>query len=995
MTASFRTAAGGRVDRSKPIEFAFDGVRYVGLAGDTLASALLANGVHLVGRSFKYHRPRGIFACGSEEPNALVGIGASESRFTPNLRATQVEIYSGLQAASQNNWPSLKRDFGVINDLLAPLFPAGFYYKTFMRPTAAWKSLYEPAIRRAAGLGRAPRARDADHYANSYAHCDVAIVGAGPAGLAAALAAARGGGRVILFDEQAELGGSLLAETKALIDGKKASAWLEATLTELKGAANVTLAPRTQVFGYYAQNFLGGLERLTDHLADPDPRLPRERLWQVRAKKVVLATGAHERPLVFADNDRPGIMLAEAARTYLQRYGVKPGARVLIATAHDTAYRAALELAEAGVEIAIIADLRDEPMGEWPEAARKAGLRVETKASLVGARGKLRVTQGLVAKRRSDGALGLHEAVACDVIAMSGGWTPSVHLFSQSRGKLAYDEAAQAFLPDVSTQGERSAGACRGLVCLQAVLNDGAAAGAAATGGSALSFSVEGALAAGGGALGLATSRGKRAPAHAFVDFQNDVTARDLELATREGMRSIEHVKRYTTTGMAPDQGKTSNMNALAIASGSLGKSIPEVGLTTFRPPYTPVTFAAFAHMSRRALFDPVRKTPLHEWAEEHGAIFEEAGLWKRASYFKRAGETLRETHIRECLGTRQRAGMMDASTLGKIEVTGPDAGEYLNRMYVNSFDKLAVGRCRYGLMLTETGFVMDDGVVARLGPERFHVTTTSVGVARVVAQMEDFLQTEWPELKVWLTPVTEQWATIAINGPMARKMLEPLIEGIDISPAAMPHLSMREGLICGVPTRLARVSFTGELGFEVNVPADYGRAIWEAIWAQGRKVDCVVYGLDTLLILRAEKGFIVVGQETDGTVTPDDLGLGRMVAKNKPDFVGKRSLMMPDLRREGRKQLVGLLPEETDMKLDEGAQIAPNERPATGSAALGHVTSAYWSPTLQRGFAMALVIGGRGRLGERVHVTTMDGTRPAQIVEPIFYDKEGKRLDA
>ncbi len=492
--------------------------------------------------------------------------------------------------------------------------------------------------------------------------------------------------------------------------------------------------------------------------------------------------------------------------------------------------------------------------------------------------------------------------------------------------------------------------------------------------------------------LGLAAGMGHESKA--FVDFQNDVTARDLALATSEGMRSIEHVKRYTTAGMATDQGKTSNMNALAIAAGKLGKAIPEVGLTTFRPPYTPVTFASFAHMSRRELFDPIRKTPLHDWAEEHGATFEEAALWKRASYFKLAGETLRETHIRECRGTRERAGMMDASTLGKLEVTGPDAVEFLNRVYINSFDKLAIGRCRYGLMLTETGFVMDDGVVARLGPDRFHVTTTSTGIARVIAQMEDFIQTEWPDLNVWFTPVTEQWATIAINGPMARTMLAPLIEAIDISPAAMPHLSMREGRICGVPTRLARVSFTGELGFEVNAPADYGRAVWEAIWAETRKVDCVVYGLDALLILRAEKGFIVVGQETDGTVTPDDLGMGRMVAKNKPDFIGKRSLAMADMTREGRKQLVGLLAEDVDVRLDEGAQIVADEKPAQGTNALGHVTSSYWSPTLQRGFAMALVQAGRSRMGARVHVTTMAGTRPAQIVEPIFYDKEGKRLD-
>jgi len=983
MTGAFRTPSGGRVDRAKPIEFSFDGVRYAGLAGDTLASALLANGVHLVGRSFKYHRPRGILTAGSEEPNALVGVGASESRFTPNLRATQVEIYEGLQARSQNNWPSLKNDFQAINAWFAPFFPAGFYYKTFMRPAAAWKHLYEPLIRRAAGLGRAPKARDADRYANLYAHCDIAIIGAGPAGLAAALAAARSGARVMLFDEQNEMGGSLLAETTAIIDGKSAADWLVATLAELRAAPNVTLAPRTQIFGYYAQNFLGGLERLSDHLSEPDARLPRERLWQVRAKKVVIAAGAHERPLVFPDNDRPGIMLAEAARTYLQRYGVKPGSCALVATAHDSAYRAALDLAAAGVEIAVIADVRDKADGEWPQAARKAGLHVETGAKILGTQGKFRVAAATIAKR------GGEETIACDLVAMSGGWTPSVHLFSQSRGKLAFDEASQMFLPGLSAQDQRSVGACRGVFSLADVLKDGAEA----VGADAPTFLVGGALAAHGGMLGRASGDGK--DSKAFVDFQNDVTARDLALATREGFRSIEHVKRYTTTGMATDQGKTSNMNALAIASQELGKTIPEVGLTTFRLPYTPVTFASFAHMSRRALFDPVRKTPLHDWAEEHGATFEDAGLWKRASYFKRAGETLRETHIRECLGTRRRAGMMDASTLGKLEVTGPDAGEFLNRLYVNSFDKLAVGRCRYGLMLTETGFVMDDGVVARLGPDRFHVTTTSVGVARVIAQMEDFIQTEWQDLRVWFTPVTEQWATIAINGPMTRKMLESLVEDIDISSAAMPHLSIREGRICGVPTRLARVSFTGELGFEVNVPADYGRAIWEAIWAEGRKVDCVVYGLDTLLILRAEKGFIVVGQETDGTVTPDDLGLGKMVGRNKPDFIGKRSLQMQDLTREGRKQLVGLLPEDPALKLDEGAQVVGEERPAIGSPALGHVTSAYWSPILQRGFAMALVAGGRGRIGARIHVMTKEGTRPAQIVEPIFYDKEGKRLDA
>ena len=991
----FRVEAGGRVDRARPVSFTFDGKKFSGFAGDTLASALLANGVHLMGRSFKYHRPRGVLTMGCDEPNALVGVGSQESRYTPNLRATQVELYEGLTAVSQNNWPSLGFDLQAVNGLFSSFIPAGFYYKTFMHPKGAWRVLYEPLIRRAAGLGRAPTARDADHYANLYAHCDVAIVGAGPAGLAAALAASRGGARVMLFDEQAEIGGALLTENAARIDGAPAADWLAATLTELKAAPNVTLLPRTQIFGYYAENFLAGLERINDHLGAPDPKLPRERLWQVRARRVVLAAGAHERPLVFPDNDRPGIMLADSARGFLTRYGVKPGTRAVIATAHDSAYRAALELAAGGVAIALIADLRPQADGEWPRAARKAGLRVETGAAIVGTRGRSRVSHALVAKLWADGAAGPGERIACDLLAMSGGWTPSVHLFSQSRGKLAFDEQLQAFIPAVSAQAERSAGACRGAFGLAEALADGAAAGAEAVGAAAPPrFDVEGAPAAQGGFLGLAPAHGDPARSKAFVDFQNDVTARDLLLATREGMRSIEHIKRYTTTGMATDQGKTSNMNALAIAANALGKTIPQVGLTTFRLPYTPVTFASIAGMSRRELFDPVRRTPLHAWSEEQGATFEEAGLWKRASYFKRPGEDVKTAVARECLATRARAGIMDASTLGKIEVAGPDAAEFLNRVYINSFAKLAVGRCRYGLMLTEAGYVMDDGVVARLAEDRFHITTTSSGAAHVLAQMEDFIQTEWPDLKVWLTSTTEQWATIAINGPRSREMLEPLVEGIDISAAALPHMSMREGHICGAPTRLARVSFTGEMGFEVNVPADYGRAVLEAIWAEGRKVDCVVYGLDTLLILRAEKGFIVVGQDTDGTVTPDDLGLGKMVAQSKPDFIGKRSLAMPDLARAGRKQLVGLMADDPLFRLDEGAQVVGVVEPAIGSPALGHVTSSYFSPTLGRTFALALVAAGRSRVGEPIYVTTMQGTAPARVVEPIFYDKEGKRLD-
>jgi sarcosine oxidase subunit alpha len=798
-----------------------------------------------------------------------------------------------------------------------------------------------------------------------------------------------------VFDDQAELGGSLLAETKARIDGADASVWLAATVAELAASPRVTLLPRAQAFGLYAQTFIGALQRLTDHLAAPDPGLPRERLWQVRAKRVVLATGAFERPLVFPDNDRPGIMLAEAARTLATRYGVKPGSRVVVATAHDSAYRAALDLAAAGIEIAMIADLRPSADGALPQAARYAGLRVETNSAIVGSYGVRRVTHAVIAKRWADGAPSAGEPIACDCVAMSGGWTANVALHAQARGRIAFDETAQCFLPASRVGSRRSAGACRGAFGLADALADGFAAGAEAVGEAPPQPPrVEGAATASGGALALAVGGAAKRPGKAFVDFHNDVTARDIALATREGMRSIEHIKRYTTAGMGADQGKATNLNALAVAAGALGKPIAEVGLTTFRPPYAPVSFGAFAGLSRGDLFDPIRETPLHGWSARRGAVFEDAGLWKRASRFPQPGETAEATLRRECLATRAAAGIQDASTLGKIEVVGPDAAEFLNRLYVNSFSKLLVGRCRYALMLGEDGYVIDDGVVMRLAEDRFHLTTTTGGAGRVFAVMEDYRQTEWPDLKVWATSITEQYATIAINGPKAREILAPLAEGIDLSPAAFPHMSVREGRVAGAPARLARVSFTGETGFEVNIPADTGESVLEAIWAEGEKVGAVAYGLDALYLLRAEKGYMIVGQETDGSVTPDDLGLARMVAAAKPNFIGKRSLALADLARAGRRQLVGLLPEDPAFVPDEGAQIVAEAAPPKGSSAQGWVTSAYLSPTLGRSFALALVADGRNRLGETLFATTMEAAKPVKLVEPIFYDKEGRRLE-
>jgi sarcosine oxidase subunit alpha len=985
MTGAMRSEQGGRIDRKRVIGFTFDGKRYEGLAGDTLASALVANGVHLMGRSFKYHRPRGLLALGSEEPNALVTIDAGPGRLTPNLRATQIEIYEGLKARSQNAWPSLEFDAMAVNGALSNFLPAGFYYKTFIGPKGAWEHLYEPAIRRAAGLGVAPHEPDPDHYAYEHRHCEVAVVGGGLVGLTAARTAARAGERVVLFDEQAEFGGSALSDSHMRIDGKAAADWVADVVAELASLPHVTLLPRTQAFGYYAQNYLTAEERVTDHLVYPDPKLPRSRFWQVRAKRVVLATGAHERPLVFPDNDRPGVMLADAARSLAVRYGVKPGSRVVVATTHDGGYRAALDLADAGCEIAMIVDPRPNPDGPLPQAARARGLPVETHAVILGTLGTLRVTHARVARLWSDGRPGQPDDIACDLIAMTGGWTPSVHLFSQSRGKLKFDAATRTFLPGAPMQDMVCLGACAGEFDLSKALADA---------GGEHAPTVEGAEVYGPGTLGLVAPLPEEKLTKAFVDFQNDVTARDIKLATREGMRSIEHIKRYTTSGMATDQGKTSNMNALAIAAETLGTEIAEVGLTTFRLPYTPVTFGIFAGPSKGQTFDPVRRTPIHSWYDARGAVWEEAGLWKRASRLPRAGESHDETVARECRTTRTKAGIMDASTLGKIEVVGPDAAEFLNRLYINAFAKLGVGRCRYGLMLNEMGFIYDDGVVMRMAQDRFHITTTTGGAAHVFAVMEDYLQTEWADLKVRFTSITEQWATIAINGPLAREILSPLVEGIDLSNAAFPHMSVREGHIVGVPTRLARVSFTGEMGFEVNVPSDYGLAVQEAIWARAEPLGACAYGLDTLLLLRAEKGYIVVGQDTDGTVTPDDVGMGKMVTQSKPDFVGKRSLALADLKRPGRKQLVGLLAENPKHRPDEGEQLVPDAKVAPGTKALGHVTSSYMSATLGRSFSLALLADGRSRIGQTVYTAGLDGAHPAKVVEPVFYDKEGARLE-
>ena len=760
---------------------------------------------------------------------------------------------------------------------------------------------------------------------------------------------------------------------------------------------------RTTAFGYYDHNFLGLLERVTDHLpADAAPHLPRQRLWKVRARQVVLATGALERPFVFADNDRPGIMLASAARTYVNRYAVRPGRRAVVFTNNDSAYRTALDLLRAGVGVSVI-DLRARPAGSLPAEARAAGISVLAGHAITGTKGRHRVASVQVRRLNDSGdqVEGPVDTIPCDLVCVSGGWNPTIHLQSQSRAMPRYDDARALFLPGEPRQPERSAGACNGAFALRACLEQGARAGrdAAAAAGFTTELpelpQLDEPEEAPARTMWLVPSGRPLQRSKMFVDLQNDVTAGDIRLALGEGYRSIEHIKRYTTTGMGTDQGKTANVNALGIVAGITGESIAEIGVTTFRPPYTPVTFGAVAGRNCGAMLDPVRRTPMHAWHEAHGAVFEDVGQWKRPWYYPGAGEDMAAAVAREVKATRAGIGILDASTLGKIDLQGPDAAELLNRIYTNAWGRLAVGRCRYGLMLGEDGMVFDDGVTTRLGEHHYLMSTTSGGAARVLAWLEEWLQTEWPELEVYCTSVTEQWATIAVSGPHSRKLLAELAEGIDLAPAAFPHMSMRDGRVRGVPARVFRISFTGELGFEIQVPASYGLEVWEACIEAGAKYGITPFGTEAMHVLRAEKGYIITGQDTDGTVTPHDLGMDWIVAQQKPDFIGKRSLARADIQKPGRKQLVGLLPEPANELLEEGAQVVADPHQSIPMTMIGHVTSSYMSPNLGRAFALALVKDGRARIGERLYVPMLDRTIAVTVTEPVFFDKEGERLRA
>lgn len=965
----------GQVDRARPIDFQWAGKKLTGYAGDTLASALMANGVSIVGRSFKYHRPRGLIAAGLEEPNGIVQLETGASTIA-NVKATQVELYDGLIAKPVNAKPSVDIDLMAVNGLFKRFIPAAFYYKTFMWPN--WR-LYEPSIRKAAGLGVAPEGADPDGYEHRFAHTDILIVGSGAAGLSAALMAAQGGGRVLLVEADPDLGGGLLSEA-GRIEGVGPLAWRDAMVAKLAALGNVTILRRTMAFGFYDHGLVGLCERVTDHLPVGQRQGPRQRLWKVRAGRVILATGAFERPIPFVGNDVPGVMLASAAQTYALRFGVAPGQRVVVATNNDTAYAAAFALQDAGVEVAAIVDTRPDG-GSVAREAGERGIVTILNATPIKAKGGRRV-RGVEIGRVTDGVK--LRKIDCDTIAMSNGWNPAVHLHSQSGGSLAFDPALQAFLPGRSPQSAVSVGAAAGIFTMDAAIASGRDAG---LGRDVVAPSTK----------GVGPTRhfadGDPRAAKAWVDFQNDVTAGDVQLAARENFRSVEHLKRYTTLGMASDQGKTSNVTGIQIMSGLIGKSPQMIGTTKFRPPFDPVTIGGFAARAVGDNLMPIAHTAAHESALKAGAVMENYGGWSRAAYFPRLGENEHAAVAREVLAVRNGVGLFDASPLGKIEVKGPDAAEFLHRVYVNGVRNLKVGHCRYGLMLSEHGIVFDDGVFARIGADHFLVGTTSGHAAAIADILVEWLQCEWVDLKVLVENVTTGWAVINVAGPRARDVLATVGTDIDLSREAFGHMTYREGRVGGVPARVQRVSFSGELSYEVAVPWHYGRALWDAMMLAGTPHGITPFGIEALMAMRIEKGFLHVGSDTDGTTMPQDVGFGAVMANKVDDFIGRRSTMRPDGLRVDRRQLIGLEVLDAGDALAAGAHVLADGATVPGRTQ-GWVTSSVQSPTLGRPLAMALVERGTARSGETVQVWHLGKGRPARIVDLRFYDPKGAKID-
>jgi heterotetrameric sarcosine oxidase alpha subunit len=970
-----RLAKGGRVDRSRPIEFTFDGHRMTGFAGDTLASALLANGVTLVGRSFKYHRPRGVYGAGPEEPNALVTLGEG-SRRTPNIPATAIELFDGVVAQSQNRWPSLRFDFQAINSLFGPFLAAGFYYKTFMGPTRRSWMVYEPFIRRAAGLGRAGEMPDPDRYEVRHEFADVAVVGAGPAGLAAAIAAAGAGARVTLIEQDFLEGGSLLSTA----DPAEA-AQLAAMTERITRLDNLKVMLRTTAFGLYDGGTLGLVER-----RDHQHGQVRQSLVMLRARSIVFATGAIEQPLVFAGNDRPGIMLASAARTYLNRFGVLCGRRIVVVTNNDGAYRVAIDLAGAGAEVRII-DPRRDPARPVVAEADAHGIPVRTGATV------LKVLGGRRARAIVLGGSGGPEIIAADLVCVSGGWSPTVHLTSHQGVKPRYREDIAGFVPGTLGPGRFAAGSVSGTYDLEGAIAEGTKAGALA---ASLDEEKASAPAVAEPVADSSAQTSSAAPrkisGKAFVDLQNDVTVDDVHLARREGYGSAEHLKRYTTLGMGTDQGKTSNINALSLMASLADLPVAQIGTTTFRPPYTPVAIGALAGRAVGQHFRPIRRTPMHDWHLENRAEMIEAGLWKRPWFYRSAGATVAEAYVAEMGFVREAAGICDISTLGKIDLQGPDVVEFLNRIYVNAWSKLDIGRARYGVMLRDDGIVLDDGTTARLGEQHFFMTTSTAKAAEVMSWIEFLLQTAWMDLRVQATSVTDDWAAMSIAGPKSRAILAAAFPEFDLTPDVLPHTGVLSGERGERPLRIARLSYSGELAYEVYVAASAGAATWQHILDVGKPLGLRPYGVEALGALRVEKGH-VAGPEIDGRTTLDDLGLGAM-AKQRRSFVGSVLRQRPAFLETGRPRLVGLECLEPERRLRSGAVLFDRGEPVAGHGR-GRITSVTWSPTLGKYVALGFY-GGEGDPDGRevvaVHPIRNESVR-ARIVSPVFLDREGSRL--
>ena len=1001
MSNNLRVKASKFIDQTSRISFKFNGKNYHGFKGDTLASALIANDVHLVGRSFKYHRPRGIMTAGSEEPNAIVQVNDNTALTEPNVRATEIEIYEGLEASSQNCWPSVNFDIGGINNILSPFLPAGFYYKTFMWPASFWEK-YEYFIRKSAGLGKAPKVADPDIYDHRYIHCDVLVIGAGISGIMAAKTAAQNNLKTLLLDEKTEIGGTTIYQNSDnfKIDNKISSDWLSNEIDELKKLDNLEIKTRTSVAAYHGYNYLLARENLTDHLNKNEKQNKiRQRLLKIRAKKVIVATGSLERPLIFDNNDRPGIMLSSAVKKYTDYYGVICGKKNVFFTNNDSAYESAVSLFEKGIKVQAIIDIREKSDSSIVKQTEDLGIKIYWSHAVVDTHGYKKLKQISIMELSKDNksVIGTKTNIDCDCLGMAGGWTPAVHLFTQSGGKLKFRDEDQVFIPNEYPSKQISIGSCNGDFELDKIIKNSS--------DSLKKFleidktdyenlSVITSKEVNKKNIWLLPSDKVIGKTKSFVDYQNDATAKDIKLALREGFRSIEHVKRYTTTGMGTDQGKLGNMHALGIIADTIGVKMGEVGTTTFRPPYTPLTFGTIVGRNVGEYFDIFRRTPMNDWHVENKAEFENVGQWKRAWYYPKNNESLHEAVQRESVAARDSAGILDASTLGKIDIQGSDASEFLNRVYTNAWSKLGIGKCRYGLMLNEDGMVYDDGVTTRLSENHYIMTTTTGGAANVMGKLEDYLQTEWPELDVYLTSVTDHYATASICGPNSKKILNKIIPNLDLSDEKFPHMSFKEAQIGKIKCRVMRISFTGEHSYEINVQASYGKSLWKQCIDAGKEFNITPYGTETMHLLRAEKGFIIVGQDTDGTMTPIDLQMDWIVSKKKYDFIGKRSLSRSDTMREDRKQLVGLVTENPKEVLEEGAPIVSelNQSPVK---MLGHVTSSYFSPNLKKSIALAVVKGGKNMMGKKLFIPMEGRDINVTVADPVFLDKENKRLNA